>query len=201
MTPISSSNRACSPSDAVLFVDEPVGTASPARTIKTGPIRLPLEAPATFVQQFNRIYAAIGLRTTVNADLLIRKDSNLGIGNKMSSKVSTETLLNKECVPCEGGIPRITKPDADVYLQSVPDWSIDEAGKAIFRKVEASDFTGAVQLIQRLADLAEQEQHHPDLHLTGYRHVRIELTTHAIDGLSENDFVVAAKIDRLLETN
>ena len=62
-------------------------------------------------------------------------------------------------------------------------------------------FLEAIRLINEIAEVAESEQHHPDLHLTGYRNVRIELTTHAIGGLSENDFIVAAKIDELLETN
>ena len=113
--------------------------------------------------------------------------------------VTTETLRSKKCVPCEGGVPKITPSDAAVYLGSVPDWTIDELGKAISRKLKTTNFIGAMALLQKVADLAEQEQHHPDLHLTGYRHVRIELTTHAIGGLSENDFIVAAKIDRLLE--
>ncbi|MFG0336214.1 MAG: 4a-hydroxytetrahydrobiopterin dehydratase, partial [Maioricimonas sp. JB049] len=59
------------------------------------------------------------------------------------------------------------------------------------------DFKAAVEFANRVADVAEQEQHHPDLHLTDYRNVTIELTTHAINGLSENDFIVAAKVDDL----
>jgi 4a-hydroxytetrahydrobiopterin dehydratase len=56
-----------------------------------------------------------------------------------------------------------------------------------------------MELLNKIAEIAESEQHHPDLHLTGYRHVRVELTTHAIGGLSENDFILAAKIDAILE--
>ncbi|HEY1187145.1 MAG TPA: 4a-hydroxytetrahydrobiopterin dehydratase, partial [Gemmata sp.] len=59
------------------------------------------------------------------------------------------------------------------------------------------DFVTAMGFLQKVADLAEEEQHHPDLHLTGYRHVAVELSTHAIGGLSANDFIVAAKIDAL----
>ncbi|MEM1070565.1 MAG: 4a-hydroxytetrahydrobiopterin dehydratase, partial [Planctomycetota bacterium] len=59
-------------------------------------------------------------------------------------------------------------------------------------------FVEAMKILHQVADVAEAEQHHPDLHLTGYRKVRIDLTTHAIGGLSENDFIVAAKIDEML---
>ena len=68
----------------------------------------------------------------------------------------------------------------------------------ISRKITCKHFVEAMKLVNQVADVAEAEQHHPDLHLTGYRHLRIDLTTHAIGGLSENDFIVAAKIDELL---
>lgn len=73
---------------------------------------------------------------------------------------------------------------------------LHEARTAIYRKFPCGNFVQAVDLIRQIADLAEDEQHHPDLHLTGYRNLRVELTTHAIGGLSENDFIVAAKIDQ-----
>ena len=59
------------------------------------------------------------------------------------------------------------------------------------------NFTAAVRLINKIAEIAESENHHPDIHLTGYRKLRIELTTHALGGLTENDFIVAAKINVL----
>ena len=80
---------------------------------------------------------------------------------------NADSLRAAKCVPCEGGVPTLSRD-------------------------QASD------LINQISVLAEQEQHHPDLHLTGYRMLTIELTTHAINGLSRNDFVVAAKIDPLL---
>lgn len=111
---------------------------------------------------------------------------------------TTGDLRTKKCVPCEGGVPTIPPDQAADYLKATPQWSLDDEGKAIFRKINCKHFVAAMELLNRVAELAESEQHHPDLHLTGYRKVRIELTTHAIGGLSENDFIVAAKIDELL---
>ncbi len=114
------------------------------------------------------------------------------------SPPTSETLRHSRCVPCEGGVPVIGADAAKDYLQATPDWSLDDSGKAIYRKITCKHFVDAMKLLNRIAEVAEAEQHHPDLHLTGYRKVRIELTTHAIGGLSENDFIVAAKIDELL---
>ena len=77
------------------------------------------------------------------------------------------------------------------------DWELAE-GTRLRKTIACKDFLGAVGLIQRIAVVAEAEDHHPDLHLTGYRRLTIELSTHAIGGLSENDFILAAKIDQLL---
>ena len=84
------------------------------------------------------------------------------------------------------------------YREATPAWELADSGTAIVRKFNCGNFSNAVELLHRIAELAESEQHHPDLHLTGYRNLRVELTTHAIGGLSENDFIVAAKIDRLV---
>ena len=105
---------------------------------------------------------------------------------------------NRRCVPCEGGIETISMQSAQQTMQQFPDWKLDEEGKTISRKLNCKTFVKAVQRIGQIAEVAEVEQHHPDLHLTGYRHLTIVLTTHAIGGLSENDFIVAAKIDRML---
>ena len=113
-------------------------------------------------------------------------------------EISTaEQLTRKTCVPCEGGVPRLTRAEAEALLRSVPGWTIGPEGGRIRREWTAKDFLAAIDFFNRVAELAEQEGHHPDLHLVGYRHVTIELWTHAIGGLSENDFILAAKIDRL----
>lgn len=111
---------------------------------------------------------------------------------------STQSLRKSKCLPCEGGVPAIDPEAAAEYLRATPEWTLGEQGKVIFRKLNCQHFAAAIKLINQIADLAEREGHHPDLHLTGYRHLQIDLTTHAIGGLSENDFIVAAKIDELL---
>ena len=86
---------------------------------------------------------------------------------------------------------------AQVLLQELRGWELVD-GTAIRKTVKCKDFLDAVNLIQRIAPIAEAEDHHPDLHLTGYRRLTIELSTHSIGGLSENDFILSAKIDELL---
>ncbi len=115
------------------------------------------------------------------------------------SSTSSESLRGKKCVPCEGGVPVIPADEAANLLQVIPKWSLSHDAKSISRSIQCRNFVDAVQHINRIAELAEAEQHHPDLHLTGYRKLRVELTTHAIGGLSENDFIVAAKTDALLD--
>jgi 4a-hydroxytetrahydrobiopterin dehydratase len=114
------------------------------------------------------------------------------------SKPTSDSLRTAKCAPCEGGVPAIDARAAVPYLKAIPDWTLDPSGRAIYRKIVRDHFVAAMELLNAIADVAEDQQHHPDLHLTGYRNVRIELTTHAIGGLSENDFILAAKIDELL---
>lgn len=104
--------------------------------------------------------------------------------------------MKAKCAPC-GGAPPLTQKEAKAYLQDLPGWSLKSDGKAIRTEYTLKDFVFAVELIRRIAKLAESQGHHPDLHLTRYRHLAIELSTHAIQGLSENDFILAAKINRL----
>jgi 4a-hydroxytetrahydrobiopterin dehydratase len=111
--------------------------------------------------------------------------------------LSAEQLTQKACAPCEGGVPPLSREEAQAFLQSVPGWTITPEGRRIRREWVARNFKAAIDFFNRVAALAEQEGHHPDLHLVGYRHVAIEIGTHAIDGLSENDFILAAKINRL----
>jgi len=114
----------------------------------------------------------------------------------MSSATAKE-LTRKHCVPCEGGIPPVPAEQVRELLSGLPGWKLSSDGKRIRREWRGEDFTTALDFFDRVGQLAEEEAHHPDLHLTGYRHVAIELSTHAIDGLSENDFILAAKIDQL----
>ena len=111
---------------------------------------------------------------------------------------TAEELSQSKCKPCEGGVPVLSRDESESFREATPQWSLNEDATMITRKVNCKNFVSAIELINRIADVAESEQHHPDLHLTGYRNLRIDLTTHAIGGLSENDFIVAAKIDQLI---
>mgnify|MGYP001616306343 CR=1 FL=1 len=106
-------------------------------------------------------------------------------------------LQDKKCVPCEGGTPPLRKNEAKKYLAELQgDWKIVE-GKKIQRELKFKDFKEAMAFVNKVADIAESEGHHPDIHVH-YNRVMIELWTHAVGGLSENDFILAAKIDGIL---
>ena len=109
---------------------------------------------------------------------------------------AAEKLCQSKCKPCEGGVPILSRAEAETFQVATPEWSLGDDAAMITRKLNCKNFVRAIELVNQIADVAESEQHHPDLHLTGYRHLRIDLTTHAIGGLSENDFIVAAKIDQ-----
>jgi 4a-hydroxytetrahydrobiopterin dehydratase len=111
--------------------------------------------------------------------------------------MSKEELSKKKCVPCEGGVPALTKKDAKNFLKDLKMWKLSKKGKSVRAEYVMRDFASAVELISCIAAIAEAEDHHPDLHLTGYRKLAVELSTHAIGGLSENDFILAAKIEAL----
>lgn len=111
--------------------------------------------------------------------------------------IAAEELTQKHCVPCEGGIPPLSGEEVRQLLTRLPGWKLTADGKRIRREWRVKDFVTALDFFQRVAQIAEAEDHHPDLHLTGYRNVAIEIGTHAINGLSENDFILAAKIDQL----
>lgn len=117
-------------------------------------------------------------------------------GIAMSQGLSQE-LAARRCRPCEGGIPPLARSEVDRLLSALPAWQLTADGSAIRRQWRVKDFLTAIDFFQRIARLAEEEDHHPDLHLTGYRNVAVELSTHAVRGLTENDFILAAKIDRL----
>jgi 4a-hydroxytetrahydrobiopterin dehydratase len=106
-------------------------------------------------------------------------------------------LTRKHCAPCEGGIPPLSVEQVRDYLAALPNWALAADGRRIRREWRVKDFPTALDFFHRVGQLAEQEDHHPDLHLTGYRNVAIEIGTHAVNGLTENDFILAAKIDTL----
>jgi 4a-hydroxytetrahydrobiopterin dehydratase len=113
------------------------------------------------------------------------------------SAVSPAELVKKKCVPCEGGVPPVDLPEAEAQLMQLPGWKLTHNGKRIRKEWLVKDFMAGVEFFNRAAEVAEAEGHHPDLHLEGYRNLAVEIWTHAIGGLSQNDFVLAAKLDQL----
>ena len=111
--------------------------------------------------------------------------------------MKTTELSEKHCVPCEGHVAPLPADQARRLLQQLPGWQLQQDGKRIRREWRVKDFATALDFFRRIGEVAEAEDHHPDLHLTGYRNVAIELSTHAVNGLTENDFILAAKIDQL----
>ena len=113
------------------------------------------------------------------------------------SHMTAEELAAKKCQPCEGGVPPVPKDEVKMLLESLPGWDLSNDGQRIRREWVVKNFMAAIDFFNRVAELAEDEGHHPDLHLVGYRNAAIELWTHAIGGLSENDVITAAKINQL----
>lgn len=104
-------------------------------------------------------------------------------------------LLESKCQACEGGAEPLDGAAVAELMGHIPDWS--QAGASIERSWRMKGFAAVVSFVRDMADLAEDEGHHPDIHITNYRMLKVVLTTHAIGGLSTNDFILAAKIDRL----
>ena len=113
------------------------------------------------------------------------------------SAQSVEQLLAKKCVPCEGGVPKLTPAEAEAQLATLQGWKFAHQGQRIRKEWVVKNFVAGLQFFNSVGEVAEAEGHHPDLHLVGYRNIAIEIWTHAIGGLSENDFILAAKIDAL----
>ncbi len=104
-------------------------------------------------------------------------------------------LSDKHCVPCgDKDFPPMTKPQAEDMMVHIPEWKLNEDATEISREFKFKDFWTALTFVNRVGKLAEDEGHHPDIELSWGR-VGIRLSTHEIKGLSENDFVLAAKID------
>jgi len=107
-----------------------------------------------------------------------------------------EALTEKHCVPCEGGIPALTPEEIEPLLAQIDGWNV-VGGTRLAKTYTFPDFVQALAFVNRAGAVAEEEGHHPDLYLT-WGKVGVELLTHAIGGLSENDFILAAKLDGVL---
>lgn len=105
-------------------------------------------------------------------------------------------LASKDCVPCRGGVPPLEGEELERLEQELGGGWVVVDGHHLSKSFELPDFRTALELTNRIGELAEREGHHPDIHLAWGR-VGIEIWTHKIDGLTESDFVLAAKIDRL----
>lgn len=103
-------------------------------------------------------------------------------------------LTKQHCVPCEGGTQPLLKREAHAYHSEIPEWTLHQ--KSIEREFRFKNFKESMEFVNKVADIAEEEGHHPDMYVF-YNRVRLQLSTHAIGGLSTNDFIVAAKVDRL----
>jgi 4a-hydroxytetrahydrobiopterin dehydratase len=106
-----------------------------------------------------------------------------------------ESLVSKGCKPCQGSMPAMTSSEAHKYLSKVMQWELIE-DKKIRKEFKFKDFKASLDFVNKVGALAENEGHHPSINII-YNKVIISLTTHAIQGLSENDFIMAAKIDNI----
>lgn len=113
-------------------------------------------------------------------------------------KIQTPAELNaKKCVPCEGGVDPCPLPFVTEQLEKLSGWYLTNENQRIRKDWVLNNFVEGLAFFEAVGEVAEAEAHHPDLHLESYRNVSIEIWTHAIGGLSENDFILAAKIDQL----
>ncbi|MGH7882318.1 MAG: 4a-hydroxytetrahydrobiopterin dehydratase [Candidatus Dormibacteraceae bacterium] len=113
--------------------------------------------------------------------------------------MDAESLVERRCLPCEGGVKPLSTVEAEPLLnQLASHWSIESAKdhQQLVKRFGFPDFKSAVDFVNRITEVAEAEGHHPDL-LVQWGSVRVQLWTHAAGGLTENDFILAAKLDRL----
>ena len=110
-------------------------------------------------------------------------------------------LVHKHCVPCEGGMPPLSEKEEDTLHQEVGDWLLlRDANHKLRKQFTFKNFLEAIDFINKVAKVAEEEGHHPDIYIF-YNKVQLDLFTHAVGGLSENDFIMAAKINKLLHSS
>ena len=110
----------------------------------------------------------------------------------------TGTLAEKTCTPCRGGIPPLTRDIAEHLQAQAPDWELVDDAHRIKRTFRFDNFRESLAFVQKVGELAETEGHHPDIGF-GWGYATISLSTKKIKGLHENDFIMATKIDRLLD--
>ncbi len=104
------------------------------------------------------------------------------------------SLAEKKCLPCTGGVPALTRQQFAPLLQELDEWTVDN-DKKLVRSFQFDNFAKPMRLAKKIAEIAEHEQHHPDL-LVRWGELKVEVWTHKVDGLTESDFILAAKIDQ-----
>ncbi len=110
---------------------------------------------------------------------------------------SRKNLASLTCIPCRGGIPPLTPEKIEKMMILVEGWNLKNGPDQIIRKYRFKDFKEAMVFVNRVAEIAEEQNHHPDISIH-WNEVTLTLWTHAINGLYENDFIVAAKIDEMM---
>ncbi len=107
-----------------------------------------------------------------------------------------EAFTNKKCQPCEGIGRADSVDEVRSCLENISGWVLGKDNKSIERTFTLKNFVACVDFINRIKDVAEAENHHPDLHLTGYKNLRVVLYTHTLGGVTENDLILASKISQ-----
>lgn len=108
------------------------------------------------------------------------------------------SLTEKQCTPCQGGIDPMTRDEANAYLAEVPGWELSDDATRLTRHFKTGDFAKAQAVANQAGDVAEAQDHHPEITF-GYGYCKVEIYTHAIGGLHENDFIFAAKVNQAVD--
>ncbi len=133
----------------------------------------------------------LGEEYDTNADRVVETNHHTNHGRPINE------LTEKHCIPCESGANPLSHEESEELLKNVSHWTLIE-DKEIEKTYEFKDFAAAIEFTNSVARVAEAEGHHPDIKLHDYKKVTIKISTHSIDGLSENDFILAAKIDEVV---
>ncbi len=116
----------------------------------------------------------------------------------MTTPKDSAPLTSQRCMECRPGTPTLPPEEVERLLPQVPGWTLSDDGNGLHWTKRFADFAEALAFVNKVGDIAEAEDHHPDFRIHGYRNVDLDLSTHSIGGLSRNDFIMAAKINRLL---
>ncbi len=146
--------------------------------------------------------SCVGASALVSARLELCRDGDADVGVRRAATAALEKIMRDEddlaaktCVPCHGGVPVLSEAEQQGLLARVADWQLVD-GHHLRRNFEFRDFVSALAFVNSVGEIAEKQGHHPDIHLA-WGKVGVEIWTHAVDGLTESDFILAAKIDRL----